>query len=70
MLSLNHNRFAFVHKIMMQYKVVQYTCSSSFELFVVSFMQEHVYIGHTVLALTRDVEAAISSTVSASTNKK
>ena len=26
--------------------------SSSFELFVVSFMQENVYIGHAALALT------------------
>ena len=30
--------------------------SLSFELFVVSFMQEDVYIGHTALALTHDLQ--------------
>ena len=30
--------------------------SSSFELFVVSFMQKDVYMGHTALALTLDLQ--------------
>ena len=55
--KINVNRkTTFRYKVIRGKSLTSSSSSSSFELFVVYFMQEDLYIGHTALALTLDLQ--------------